>query len=103
MLDFRRLRKGKEVGKMTNEEFIKLFRDGKLTAQRKNGNLWAMDDKILVNYSTPIAYRQQENRIFLNKTKYSVTTSKIQNLIRRNCNVIKEFEEKEFNLKFLEV
>lgn len=87
---------------MTNEEFIKLFRNGKLTAQRKNGNLWIMNGKLLVNYNTPIAYRQQEDRIFLNKTKYSVTTSKIQCLIRRNCNVIKEFEEKEFNSRFLE-
>lgn len=84
---------------MTNEDFIIKFRNG--LTHGKNQNLYIMNSNLLVNYNTPIAYRQQENRIFLNKTKYSVTTSKIQTLIRRNCNVIKEFEQKEFNDKFL--
>lgn len=46
---------------------------------RKEDNGWS-----LVNYSTPIAYRENEGskRVWINKTKYSVTTSKIQNQLR---------------------
>jgi hypothetical protein len=37
---------------------------------------------ILINYRTPIAYRRTDGSIVLNKDRYSVTTSKIQNKIR---------------------
>ena len=41
------------------------------------GNTLTTDGKFLTNYSTIIAYKQ-DNKLYLNKGKYSVTTSKIQ-------------------------
>lgn len=37
----------------------------------------------LINYKTKIAYFDNDNILHLNKTKYSATTSKIQNQLER--------------------
>ena len=38
----------------------------------------------LINYSTVIGYKK-EGKLYLNKNKYSVTTSKIQNTLEREA------------------
>lgn len=43
--------------------------------KEKNG--WSM-----VNYTTPLLYRDKSGTIYLNTDKYSPTTSKLQNLIK---------------------
>ena len=51
----------------------------------------------LINYKTKIAYfnKREENTLYLNITKYSQTTSKIQNTIKRLATerglIIKEY------------
>ena len=66
---------------MTNREFIREYiRGGKQYGA--NGHLGYAEDK-LVNYSTVICIIDRENRkAKVNKTKYSVTTSKIQGELR---------------------
>lgn len=50
----------------------------------------------LVNYRTTIAiYDYTTNCVFLNNTKYSVTTSKNQNYIRRYSDKIQELSHSE--------
>ncbi len=50
------------------------------TTKNVNGNL------LLINYNTAIAvFDNKKNEVVLNSTKYSRTTSKIQNLIRFHC------------------
>ena len=72
---------------MSNNEVIKAF----LKGQKAHTNLrhiqkgyytykgctLTSDGNTLINYSTVIAYKQ-DNKLFINKGKYSVTTSKIQ-------------------------
>ncbi len=41
------------------------------------------DTWALVNFSTPILYRNKKNKIFFNTEKFSATTSKIQSMIRK--------------------
>lgn len=65
---------------MKNNDVIKAFIDGKSAC---GSNLYSTGDK-LINYSTCIAeYNESENRYILNITKYSSTTSKHQNALRR--------------------
>lgn len=61
---------------------------------------------ILVNYSTGIALRASANtnegwKIYLNSRKYSVSTSSIQNMVRKTCESgmveIEEVDEATFN------
>lgn len=44
----------------------------------KEDNGWS-----LVNYDTPILFRDNDGKLYFNSDKYTVTTSKIQNQIRR--------------------
>jgi len=75
---------------MTNNNIITNFINGQIA---KTGNLISQGNK-LINYNTCIAYIDNDKYIVSN-TKYSNTTSKIQNeLIRqleKNC---KKFELK---------
>lgn len=64
---------------MNKEQLIKEFVNG--AEQGKGSNLEIMGDK-LYNYSTVIAIRKN-GIIYLNAKKYSQTTSRNQNLIRR--------------------
>lgn len=84
---------------MTNIELIKDFargakkgHSGGRDVDLKRYNLRIEGDN-LVNYSTIIAKRVENNAVILNKHKYSPTTSKIQTYIRRYSNVIEEVEE----------
>ena len=61
---------------MNNQSVINAFICGK-TANSSNRNLRSYGDK-LVSYYTTIAQRLTNGTIVLNKTKYSVSTSKIQ-------------------------
>ena len=58
---------------MTNREVIERFLGNK---EGKTANLLSTGNS-LINYVTEIAY-WKNGELFLNKTKYSVTTSKIQ-------------------------
>ena len=47
------------------------------------GGTLQTDGTDLINYSTKIAYFDNNNILHLNKSKYSATTSKIQNQLER--------------------
>ena len=47
------------------------------------GRTLQTDGTDLINYKTKIAYFDNDNILHLNKTKYSATTSKIQNQLER--------------------
>ncbi len=48
------------------------------------GRTLKTNGKDLINYSTIIGYKK-EGKLYLNKNKYSVTTSKIQNMLEREA------------------
>ena len=78
---------------MTNQEVITRFlnRERGQTNKRQilngvfyyEGRTLQTDGTDLINYKTKIAYFDNDNILHLNKTKYSVTTSKIQNQLER--------------------
>ena len=72
---------------MNNADFIKEFGRGRSSGNYSN--LHIVGNK-LYNYWTVIAERV-EGGISLNIRKYSRSTTNIQNLIRRNTNVVGEF------------
>lgn len=84
---------------MNKIELIKNFVKGGYNL--KGSNLFTRTDEklgytALVNYSTTIAiYDYNTNCVYLNNTKYSVTTSKNQSYIRRYSDKLVElsFEE----------
>ena len=61
---------------MNNQSVINAFVCGK-SAKSSNGNLRSYGNK-LVSYYTTIAQRLDNGTIVLNRTRYSVSTSKIQ-------------------------
>lgn len=77
---------------MSNEKVIKAFLEGKAghTPTRTiNGAVYSYKGETLktngvelINYSTKIAYKK-DNILYVNTTKYSVTTSKIQSQLMR--------------------
>lgn len=77
---------------MKNEKVIEKFleRESAKTGLRTilngyyeyQGRTLQTDGNKLINYSTIIAYFE-EDKLYLNTRKYSVTTTKIQNTIRR--------------------
>lgn len=84
---------------MNKIELIKNFVKGNYNL--KGSNLYtrtntALGITELINYSTTIAiYDYTTNCVFLNNTKYSVTTSKNQNYIRRYSDKIQELSHSE--------
>lgn len=78
---------------MTNQEVISKFLNRERGATNKRqilngyyyyeGRTLQTDGTDLINYSTKIAYFDNDNILHLNKTKYSVTTSKIQSQLER--------------------
>ena len=78
---------------MTNQEVITRFlnRERGQTNKRQilngyyyfEGRTLQTDGTDLINYSTKIAYFDNDNILHLNRTKYSATTSKIQNQLER--------------------
>lgn len=79
---------------MSNEQVIKLFlkgEEGKTSLRNITNGIYSYKGRTLIstglkliNYSTPIAWWTNEG-VSLNINKYSVTTSKIQNTIKRLC------------------
>ena len=77
---------------MTNQEVLKSFLQGYKaktpTRDIQNGyysykgNTLTTDGTTLINYQETIAYKEG-NKLYLNKGKYSVTTSKIQSQLKR--------------------
>lgn len=72
---------------MNNEKFIKMFANG--ATRGKYSNL-RIDGDRLINYWTVIAERVAGG-IRLNERKYSRSTTRIQSLIRNNCNIVETF------------
>ena len=78
---------------MTNQEVINKFlnRERGQTNKRQilngyyyfEGRTLQTDGTDLINYTTKIAYFDNDNILNLNKTKYSATTSKIENQLER--------------------
>lgn len=84
---------------MKNKELISNFINGE--SKGKCGNLSIKGNK-LINYYTCIAYRIG-NQIYLNAQKYSQTTTKNQNILRRESYNITEYEtENIFNSSIAE-
>lgn len=81
--------------RVKNEMVVRNFVGGYEAVQSHTQNLY-MEGNKLINYYTVIAINAG-NKIYLNKNKYSVTTSKIQNMIRRETptNMLVELTEKE--------
>jgi len=65
---------------MKNIEVIENFINGDT---KGNTQHLKIEDNNLINYTTVIA-RRINGKIYLNATKYSQTTSKIQNMIRKS-------------------
>lgn len=61
------------------------------------GRTLASDGKSLYNYNTLIAYHSDNGKLYINKDKYSVTTSKIQHQIRYEAKHYTEVSEMEIN------
>lgn len=66
---------------MTNKQVINAFFDGH---NGYAGNLMSFNDK-LMSYNTCIAQRDGVN-LYINQTKYSVTTSKHKGMVERCAN-----------------
>ena len=90
---------------MNKIELIKNFVKGETNL--KGSNLYTKTNNELgitelINYSTTIAiYYHNTNCVLLNNTKYSVTTSKNQNYIRRYSDKIVELSHSDL-MRFLE-
>jgi len=76
---------------MTNYELIKEFKKG--ATKGIAGHLYIKGNE-LINYSTIIAYRDDNGKFHLNVKKYSRTTSKIQNYCKYvlDTDIIEEYE-----------
>lgn len=75
---------------MSNQEVINRFKNGQ-SGKSSNGNLWiSYDNNRLMNYATCIAQRLSDGSYVVNSTKYSVSTSKIQSMVRRTLHNYKE-------------
>ena len=72
---------------MKNIDLIRKFAQG---AVHGSGSNLYIDGSDLVNYRTVIASRVPGG-VKLNARRYSATTSRVQNMIRRECNVISEY------------
>ena len=78
---------------MTNQEVINKFLNREKGATNKRqilngyyyfeGRTLQTDGTDLINYTTKIAYFDNDNILHLNKSKYSATTSKIQYQLER--------------------
>lgn len=76
---------------MTNYELIRKFKDG--ATKGIAGHLYIKGDE-LINYSTVIAYRDENGKFHLNTQYYSRTTSKIQNYCKTllDTDIVEEYE-----------
>lgn len=76
---------------MTNYELIKKFKSG--ATKGIAGHLYIKGNE-LINYSTVIAYRDENGKFHLNIHSYSRTTAKIQNYCKYilDTDIIEEYE-----------
>lgn len=92
---------------MINSDVIKNFIDhkkGKTPLRNitngyftyKGRTLWS-DGKSLYNYGTLMAYHSDDGKLYINKDKYSVTTSRIQGQTRCRAKDYIEVTEREIN------
>lgn len=72
---------------MKNQDVINLFKEGK---SGKTKHLTSTGTK-LINYSTIIAWKHGD-KVYLNKNKYSSTTSRIQGMIKNTIQDLIEVE-----------
>lgn len=92
---------------MINLDVIKNFinhNEGKTPLRNINdgcygykGRTLASDGKSLYNYNTLIAYHSDNGKLYINRDKYSSTTSKIQGQIRCQAKHYIEVSEREIN------
>lgn len=61
------------------------------------GRTLMSDGKSLYNYDTLMAYHSDDGKLYINREKYSVTTSKIQGQIRCKAKEYTEVTEQEIN------
>lgn len=61
------------------------------------GRTLVSDGKSLYNYDTLMAYHSDDGKLYINKDKYSTTTSKIQGQIRYIAKDYTEVSEREIN------
>ncbi len=66
---------------MGREDLIRSFLNG---ATKGKASSLSIDGNLLLSYATPIA-RREGDTIYLNKKKYSQTTSTQQNSVRRQA------------------
>lgn len=66
---------------MRNEEVVKAFARREI-AKNSTGSLWS-NGNCLYSYSTCIAEYNVNGRLYINLTKYSVTTSRHQYLVKQ--------------------
>lgn len=83
---------------MTILDVVLNFRDGATKGEASGGRV-RIEGQYLYNYRTIIAKRTAEG-IELNVKKYSRTTSKLQNKLKANCNVIKEYSGPDANIYY---
>lgn len=92
---------------MKNSDVIKNFisrKEGKTPLRSINdgcygykGRTLVSNGKSLYNYNTLIAYRSDNGKLYINREKYSKTTSKIQGQIRGIAKHYTEVSEMEIN------
>lgn len=75
---------------MKIEEVVKNFSKGATSGQASGGRV-RIEGAYLYNFRTIIAERTAEG-VRLNVRKYSQTTTKLQNQIKRYCNIIEEYQ-----------
>ncbi len=83
-------------------EQVEAFKEGKTSARKSDSlSVYAGDErkpKEIYSYNTAIAFQDKDGKVYLNKNKYSVTTSAQQNVIRSKLNPV-ELETSEFEKK----
>ena len=73
---------GMEVLAISNRDVIERFFDGITKGRTQHLYLEERGDGVaIVNYSTPLAYRDSRGNVYFNEQGYSITTSKIQSWI----------------------
>lgn len=76
---------------MTNEDLIRAFKNGSTKGIASHLYIKGND---LINYSTVIAFRDENGKFHLNIRKYKSSTSKIQNYCKHilDTDIVEEYE-----------
>lgn len=107
MNKYKRLLEG-ILSETKNEDVIRMFANDSFPKDKmpkwgtanlkinKEMNGWS-----LINYSTPIVFRNDKGEVFFNSTKYSQTSTVIQNKIRSMIPDYTEVDEKEIRKQIM--